>query len=160
MPETLSPQETGPKNNQETDTEVLSARFNAATEALQEIKEKHGDRLDGKSSFLDVTGNIRAVVGSDLRAYIEDGEDGDPEDLEEAQKGLHALESYVQALGNPQILEGELTEAGFDPQLRQEADARVQELHQPAVQIYAIGLAKIAEQMKEGSDIPEVGASN
>lgn len=135
MTETLShPQGAESQESQEGELQALIERLQQATKAVEDIQEQNKDRISGMSSFNDVTRNLLATIGPDLRAYQEDG---DPEDLEGAQEALQALEVYLAALDNPDTLEGELTQAGANPQLRAEADAQAGS----AIQRYAHGLA-------------------
>jgi hypothetical protein len=150
MTETLSQPE-AESQQQEIDNspEGITARFNEAVAVIEDIKKTNEHTIEGRSSLADVTGNLESTVGPDLRYYKEDG---DPEDLEEAQKGLEAMEAYLGALGNTDILVGELTEAGADPELRQKADVEAAERHESAVRIYAHILAEKARRLKEAND--------
>jgi hypothetical protein len=149
MPETLSPpQEPEVQKNQENDPQQLTERLSEAVAVVDDIREMNKNLIEGRSSFYDVTGNLRATVGPDLRAYVEDG---DPEDLAEAENSLEALEDYLEALDVREILDGEFTESGADSQLRQEADAKAAETKKSAIQIYAHLLADKARQAREAS---------
>ncbi len=146
MTEALHIKETEFQKNQEDDPEALVERFHKVNDTVATIEEMNKNFIEGRSSFYDVIGNLRSVVSSDLRAYLEDG---DPEDLAEVQSGLRSLEAYLQALSIREILDGEFTEAGADPQLRQEADREGAELQKSAIQIYAHNLAQKVEQMHQ-----------
>ena len=151
MTEALSHPETESPEIQEDDSfEGITARYGTAQKIIEEIKTHNGQTIEGRSSLADVTGNLEAVVGSNLR-YFEEDEDPEEraEDLEEARKGITALEAYLESFSDSKILSGELTETGADPALREAADQEALERHESAIQIYAHKLAEKARRQNE-----------
>jgi hypothetical protein len=148
--ETVSqPEAESPEIQEDDSFEGVTKRYETAQRIIEEIKHQNEHGIEGRSSLADVTGNLQATVGPDLRYYAEDQ---DPEDLNEALKGIRALEAYFEALGNGDILEGELTEAGADPALREQADEIAAERRESAVQIYAHLLAEKTRQANEATN--------